>query len=105
MQKCQFDRNFNIMALFATILLSYAIITIWGIFLTLSMACLVKTCPEKSNGIGFIVIGLTMCTLEQCELSLVKFLFTLYLSALTLEQLPNIRRHRTKQEYPLSIDH
>jgi hypothetical protein len=44
----------------------YAIITILGKKLTLLMGLLDKTWPEKSNGIGFKLIGHTMCTLEPC---------------------------------------
>jgi hypothetical protein len=45
------------------------------------MALLDTTWPEKYNIFGFWVIGHTMCSLNQCELSFASFLFTLYIKA------------------------
>jgi uncharacterized membrane protein len=55
------------MASIVTNFLLFAIITILRLFLTLSLALLDKTCPEKSNGTSLMVIGHTMFTQEQCE--------------------------------------
>jgi hypothetical protein len=88
------------MASFVAIFFLFAIKTIFGYFLTLSMALLDKIYPGKSNGIGFSVIGYTMCTLEQFELSFANFLFTLYTKCYLLS-----KRRTAKQKNVVKLDY